>query len=312
MADGKALPTSTAALIPMGQRGIQLQSLEDAVRFAKYVVDGGLAPKGMNASAVLLAMQAGAELGLSPMRALSVVHVINGRIGLSGKAALALIRSNGGLKPGTTFQVGCEGQGDDRVGFCESCPAVSGERIRTEFSVKQAKQAGLWGKNQWISYPDRMLMWRAVGHHCDEYYSEYLLGLKTTEELRDMPRPEPAERDVTPPRAPDPMLLQLEPEAPPTPAVPEPDPGMREVTQEAPLETALPLLPGEPQQIAMEALQGIGLKPRMEAVQMWTDHQCSVAVDYAAVVAAKRADPKAPAPRIPRFVEVSLGAGDLL
>jgi len=67
-----------------------------------------------------------------------------------------------------------------------------------------------------------------------------------------------------------------------------------------------------PQKIALEALQELGLHVRPEAVEQWTDFQANAACDYAQSVQAKLADPTAPGPRIPRFVESALQAGTLL
>jgi hypothetical protein len=55
-------------LINYGAQGVKLASLEDAFRFANAIVASGFAPRGMEKpEAVLVAIQLGAELGLTPM-----------------------------------------------------------------------------------------------------------------------------------------------------------------------------------------------------------------------------------------------------
>ena len=57
--------------INFGAQGVKLSSLEDAFRFANAIVASGFAPRGMEKpEAVLVAIQLGAELGLTPMAAM--------------------------------------------------------------------------------------------------------------------------------------------------------------------------------------------------------------------------------------------------
>lgn len=206
-----------AASIQMGEHGVRLSTLEDAFRFAKYVIASGLAPKGIDTpEKALIAMQAGAELGFSPMRSLAAVTVINGRAGLMGDAALAKIRQSKVCTLGPI--IGVRGEGDARAGFCRFQRIDMAEPTETSFSIADAKRAGLWGKQgPWVQYPNDMLEWRAVARACKRYFGDVLLGLTVMEELRDYPTEVRVERDVTPPSAPDPLLAIA-------PTVPEPEP----------------------------------------------------------------------------------------
>lgn len=196
-----------AASIQMGEHGVRLSTLEDAFRFAKYVIASGLSPKGIDTpEKALIAMQAGAELGFSPMRSLAAVTVINGRAGLMGDAALAKIRQSKVCTIGP--MIGVRGEGDKREGFCRFQRIDMAEPTETSFSVADAKRAGLWGKQgPWSQYENDMLEWRAVARACKRYFGDVLLGLTVMEELRDYPTAEVrVERDVTPPSTPDPLL----------------------------------------------------------------------------------------------------------
>jgi len=63
-------------------------------------------------------------------------------------------------------------------------------------SVGDAKLASLWGKQgPWSQYPKRMLKFRARGFWLRDNFGDILKGMRTVEELRDVP-PEP--RNVTP------------------------------------------------------------------------------------------------------------------
>ena len=187
----RPLPASPIAL---GKAGVQLASLEDAFRFAKAVCLSGFAPKGMEKpESVVVAVQLGLEIGLTPMAALQNIGVINGRPGIYGDAALALVRASG-LCESYTQKV--EGKGDAMEAVVVS-KRVGCEAIETRFSVADAKLAGLWGKSgPWTQYPSRMLMFRARSFNLRDNFGDVLKGLRTTEELGDMP-PEPM-KNVTP------------------------------------------------------------------------------------------------------------------
>ena len=194
--------------IGFGAHGIEIKSLADAFRLGQYVIQAKLAPKGMDSPAqVVICLQAGAELGFSPMQSLKLIPVINGRAGIMGEGALAKIRASGVCSKQPL--VGVTGEGDARYGFMRFRRKDHDVDVETCFSVKDAKTARLWGQSgPWTSYPDDMLEWRAVARACKRYFGDVLMGLTVAEELLDYPR---VEKDVTPPprpSAPDPLLLR--------------------------------------------------------------------------------------------------------
>ena len=180
------------AVIPMGRFGVQLSTLEDAFRFARAVVASGFAPKGMEKpEAVLIAVQQGMEIGLAPMQALQSIAVINGRPAIYGDAALGICRASGELE---SYSQTVSGEGEARKAVVTVRRRGQGE-IESEFSVADAKRAGLWGKSgPWTQYPDRMLLFRARGFALRDAFGDYLRGLRTVEEQGDI-------IDVTPTRA---------------------------------------------------------------------------------------------------------------
>lgn len=173
--------------IALGNRGVQLSSYEDMFRFSKSVILSGLAPKGFDkAESVLVALQLGLELGMSPMSALQNIAVINGRPGIYGDAALALVRSSGLLEK---YSQKWEGEGEKRRAIITCIRKGEPEPIVASFSVADAKAANLWGKpGPWSQYSDRMLLFRARGFALRDGFGDVLKGLRTSEELEDMPR----------------------------------------------------------------------------------------------------------------------------
>jgi hypothetical protein len=170
--------------VPMGRTGIILQTMEDMWRFSQYVAVSGLAPKGMERpESIMVAIQMGAEVGMSPMQALQSIAVINNRPGIFGDAALALIRGSGELEK---YSQHTSGEGDGRKSVVKVTRRGQEEMIG-EFSVADAKKAGLWGKaGPWTQYPDRMLLFRARGFVLRDAFGDVLKGIRTTEELGDI------------------------------------------------------------------------------------------------------------------------------
>jgi hypothetical protein len=195
VSDEKALEVRKQQ-VSMTTHGVELTSMDDAWRFCEAIEGTPIAPKGMGAKAIFGVIQSGAEMGLSPLRSLSNMKIINGRVGPMGALAKALVRQANVLEPGTGFKekfTGTEGE-DDWTAHFATHRAGEASMYHTEFSVKDAKQAGLWMKKSrdgkpgpWCQYPKRMLMWRAIGFHMDDYYSDVLMGFHIAEVLPDYP-----------------------------------------------------------------------------------------------------------------------------
>ena len=207
--------TKGKAPMVMSERGVQLRSFAELWRFAQTALAGGVAPKGMTSvGQVALAIQTGMEAGLTPMHSLQAVVVINGNTSWRGQAAVGLIRADPQCR---YIRHWTEGKGEDMKGVCVSRRGGADREERTEFTVAAAKTAGLWGKvgrkgepTPWVTYPDRQLMWRAVGFHGKDHWSDVLGGFPIAEEAQDYPvREDVPVRQSLPPPSPDPLLAEL-------------------------------------------------------------------------------------------------------
>jgi hypothetical protein len=162
------------------------QNLTEAMTFADLIAKSSFCPDAMKEKGgdVLIAMQMGAEIGLSPMQALQNIAVIRGRPTLWGDAALAVIMAHpcyvshrewheGSIKDGT------------RIAYCGITRKNSEEEIKS-FSMDDAKLAGLWGKSGvWSQYPDRMLQMRARSFAIRDKFADALRGISCREEVED-------------------------------------------------------------------------------------------------------------------------------
>jgi hypothetical protein len=180
-------------------RGLALQTMADAMKFGEMVANSDFAPKdfrGKPASCVL-AIQAGAEIGLSPMQALQSIAVVNGRCSIFGDAALAVVKASPVCEYVTES---VEGDGDQMVATCTAKRRGYPTPTVVRFGVADAKKASLWGKSgPWTQYPKRMLQMRARGFALRDAFPDVLKGLVTAEEAHDYPvvtQAEPAREPV--------------------------------------------------------------------------------------------------------------------
>ena len=175
-----------AAPVPVGQGGVQIQSLEGLWRFANYVAASGFAPKGMERpESCLIAIEMGLEVGLKPMQAIQNIAVINGRPSVWGDAAKALVEASGLCADFAEWFEGTEGK-DDFKAVCEVKRYGRTRPVRWEFSIADAKRAGLWAKaGPWTQYPKRMLQMRARGFAVRDGFADVIRGLVLAEEAQD-------------------------------------------------------------------------------------------------------------------------------
>ncbi len=177
---------------------LALYTLEDKWRFATCVAKAGLAPRGLTKpEQVLLVIEAAAELGKGPMWGLQNLTCINNVIGVRGDAALGLVTASGLCKD---YNEWFEGDGEDLTAHAKAVRADNGREIHRTFSVADAKRAGLWGKDTYQKYPQRMLMYRARGFCLRDGFPDVLQGMHISEELASQAPPPSIQATVVPPR----------------------------------------------------------------------------------------------------------------
>lgn len=179
----KAVITPTRAIAP-NPVGIAINSTTELIEFANMIYRAG-PPEGHNKpESIAYAIAFGLELGIRPAVALSLIKVVKGKPSADGEAALSLIKSSPLCE---SLEHGVTGDGDQRLGWIETKRRDETAVRRTTFSVADAKRAitfrgkdemPLWGSSAvWRGYPDRMLVWRAIGHHAKDWWADVMCGL---------------------------------------------------------------------------------------------------------------------------------------
>jgi hypothetical protein len=169
---------------PLPSRGFMLPAnLRDAQEIAKVLASSDFVPKDYRGKPgnVVVALQLGAELGLSPMQAVQGIAVVGGRPAVWGDMLLALCLAH----------PECQ---DIREAFdAETGTAIctvlrrGRQPVARSFSIEDAKRAGLWNKEgPWRTYPERMLAMRARAFACRDAFADALRGVQSIEEQRDV------------------------------------------------------------------------------------------------------------------------------
>ncbi len=176
------------SIVVASERGVQLQTLGQMWKFAEMAVNSGIYKDlNDNPAVALIKIQAGLELGLTPVWALTNIFVVNGKPTVYGDALLGLVLANPQCEDVIETNEG-KFPGDDYTAVCEVRRKGRLPIVR-RFSVADAKKAGIFGKNVHALYPTRMLAMRARSWACRDAFADALRGLGVKEEMETVQEP---------------------------------------------------------------------------------------------------------------------------
>lgn len=158
-------------------------NLPDMVRYAEHLANANLLPGQYRKQPanVLYAMEYGRTLGITPLAAITGIHVIEGKPSASSALISGLVRQAGhklrvsGNSESATAQI----IRSDDPDFTYS---VTWELHRNKNGNPNAEDAGLANKQVWKNYPAAMLKARAISQVARDACEEVLFGLHYTPE----------------------------------------------------------------------------------------------------------------------------------
>lgn len=114
----------------------------------------GALPKNMTVQQALLAIQAGREIGMMPVAALTYIAFVNGRATLFGDGAIMQVVRAGHKVEFTNC--------DDKTATCAITRKDDGRSMSATFTMDMANKRGLTAKGgPWVTAPENMLKFKA-------------------------------------------------------------------------------------------------------------------------------------------------------
>lgn len=156
--------------------GLDGASLPDMVRYAEQLANANLLPGQYRKQPanVLFAMEYGRTLGITPLAAITGIHVIEGKPSASAALISGLVR-----QAGHKLRVRMENGRAVATIVRSDDPDFE---FRAEWDMDRAKTAGLANKDVWRKYPQAMLKARAISEVARDACEEVLFGLHYTPE----------------------------------------------------------------------------------------------------------------------------------
>lgn len=175
-------------------------NFEEAMKMADIMSGSQLIPKNFQGRPqdVVVAMMWSHTLGIPTVQGLQYIAVINGKPSMYGDGLLAVAMASGQMADFKETFVGGNTE-DDLTAICTVKRKGLESPIIGQFSVADAKRAGLWGKmGPWKQYPKRMLKMRARAFALRDAFPDVLSGMSSGEEQEDIIIGEHAEQSNPP------------------------------------------------------------------------------------------------------------------
>lgn len=169
------MASTNTAIIPF-----QPSSVTEALELSEKLSASQLLPTALQKrpSDVLVVLLTGQELGLSAMQAIRGIHVIQGRGCTSAETLVGLVR-----RSGVCEYFRCVESNERRAVY--ETRRKGDTPTRLEWTMEQAKRAGLAGKDNWQKFPAQMLRARCKADLCRTVYEDVVQGMLTKEEAVD-------------------------------------------------------------------------------------------------------------------------------
>lgn len=153
-------------------------SLEEQLQIAKILFASKRFPSESDATQVAMKIIAGQELGIPPVRSVTDIHIVNGKVALGAGIISSKIKSSGKYD----YRIVKLDNSGCKLEFFENGRSVG----FSEFTINDAQQAGLVNKDVWKKFPRNMLFSRALTNGQRWFCSDVLNGpAYTPEELND-------------------------------------------------------------------------------------------------------------------------------
>jgi hypothetical protein len=168
---------SAAIAIRDNRDAFEPQSTRDALELCRTLVASRFLPESIRTPEAAFAILAtGRELGLTAMQSMRSIHIIKGKPTLSADLIVGLCKR----APSCEFFQLVESSG--KVARYET-KRVGEKPTVLEYTIEEAKQAGLLSNDNWRKYPAAMLRARCASALARAVYPDVAMGLYDPDEL---------------------------------------------------------------------------------------------------------------------------------
>lgn len=158
------------------------RTFDEAIRFSETVARSSFVPDVYRGKPgdILACVIAGHELGIGPMQALRAIHVVKGKPILSADLMVALVKRSGACR---YFRL-VSSTADEAT--YETVRDGDPEPTRMQWTMSQARAAGLTNNPTWRAHAGAMLRARCASALARAVYPDLVLGIYDEDEGREI------------------------------------------------------------------------------------------------------------------------------
>ena len=175
---------------------IDTNALQAQMQMATMMAKSNLLPKSLigNPANLLLVIQQGKELGMSPMQSINSINVIDGIPTIKPQAMLALIyRAN----PEAVIEI--EEDSEKLIAVCMMARNKDSRPYKSTWDMNRATKMNLTNKYNWKQQPMTMLKWRSVSDCARVVFPDIIAGIYLPDEIEKEEKEEKfPPQDITP------------------------------------------------------------------------------------------------------------------
>lgn len=185
-------PETQRAIVPVSRNGLQIESIEQAYRFANYLADSGMVPDNYKKkpSDCLVAIDLSLRLGVSWLAVMQNVYPVHGRPGMMSVLVTSLMNSSGLFTDPLDYEIiGTDPEKDDYKVRAFATRKSTGKVLYGPWITWKLVRAEKWDKkadSKWLTMPDQMFCYRAASWFANRHCPEVKMGMMTTEEAEDV------------------------------------------------------------------------------------------------------------------------------
>ncbi len=128
----------------------------------------GMFPDLKSHAQAVVKVMVGKELGMSPFQSVTCIYMVNGKPEISARGVASLIAKH----PLYSYRIIKATKEICEIEFYDKSDTNGNENNKVgmvSFSITEAQEAGLLGKDNWKKYPSDMLFARALSRGCRRY-----------------------------------------------------------------------------------------------------------------------------------------------